>query len=29
MIEQKMRDGHDSTKKRGQFEKFIKKEKGC
>ncbi len=25
MIEQKMRDDHDSTKKRGQFENFIKK----
>ena len=25
MVEQKMRDDHDSTKKRGQFENFIKK----
>lgn len=25
MIEQKMRDDHDSTKKRGQFENFLKK----
>ena len=25
MIEQKMRDDHDSTKKRGQFENFVKK----
>ncbi len=25
MLEQKMRDDHDSTKKRGQFENFIKK----
>ena len=27
MIEQKMRDEHDSTKKRGQFENFLKKVK--
>ena len=27
MLEQKMRDDHDSTKKRGQFENFIKKVK--
>jgi len=27
MIEQKMRDDHDSTKKRGQFENFLKKVK--